>query len=1690
VGVVVGNKWFVLVIVLLFFLSINVDFSSSKNDAIFTSNPLITTLDVRSYNSSISNTQNEEIIVVKSEGFFSRLFSKIFSSSRNLITGFTTGGEIENENQSLASEKDYEDVQNLENFGNNVDTYVLGIDSNIFTSYDDEVIFQENVTYLIEEKIVYENNVSINETELVYENNETEIIIEEIYKSFAENKTQEEIILTSENNYENTTNLENISGDVNTEVITMDSSLFFLENVSEIVKTKKFQIYDSKNQKVNAEIKIENLTNGLNRIKVKPENSRIKEIDFNNVSLKKDLNNLKFEDFPEFNNFINTYSIDPSGLNFTEAIVTVVAKGNVLYKCKDWNYTSQQCFGEWKIFKTDLIPGQEYSFILTPEDPAFGEIYITNAIHLDRNRIFLEDIYDLVYERDYIYASISNNEYIRITFEEELDFTKDITIYAKSSNNGKVEVYEKDSDIKIADFGTIFSDGKYKILLTSLIGKQNTFDLKVVGGTVDFDYIFDPPAVVVNFTSSGSWTVPTNVNKIIVEAWGGGGAGGGVAGGGTTGGRGGGGGGAYARKNISVTPGQNYNIVIGAGGTGTSAAGNPGGDTTFNSTLVVAKGGSGGSATTTGGAGGSATNSVGDVKYAGGTGGNGVGTTSSGGGGGGAGSTGAGGSASGITAGTGTSLLGGTGGTGRTTASNAGNIGNVYGGAGSGALKTSGGTAVNGGAGRQGYLRITYILQTPPTVTLVSPTNNAITTRNVNFTCSAVNASPGRRLTNITFYWNHTGTLIANGTVSVSGISNSTTFQRTNLGVRNIAWNCYVCDNASECGFASTSYTLFANVAPTHTTPILNSTFGTNGDNENLTCYNQSTYDFDGDVVKNIFGWRKNNIPIFLLNMPFEGGSNSTYTKDYSNSRHATGYNFLSTSWSKTSGYDGFGSYKFTRASNTRLVVPDFDYPENFTISLWFKNPPLTGTAFDYFYSHGTWGQKNSIRIYFVESTNNIVTSLWANNDTVEMSFNNASYSNNAWHHYALVVSKTSGVKLYIDNVLIGQNSTAGKGGITPSTNLFLGHRSDLGTDRAYNGSLDELKIFNTALTTEQINLIYSSNYNKIHSSLTSNQDTWQCRITPNDRYVDGTLLISNSVIIGATNDINILSPEELNYNYSNVLVNISATGDDIDTVWFNWNGTNVTYTTPVYVNFTDGEINLYAYVNNTLGNITSTFVTFTVDTTAPIINIISPESRNYYSSNILIDISATDLNLNKVWYNYNGTNTTYISSTIKSFSVGNYTLHAWANDSFGRLSYKNVSFQVLDTVYNGVPYCIDAISPCVAESSLLKCRDTVSDGNGPEPNQPNTLDGCTDGTSVFSVPSCGNDESVENITITSMNDTKFRKNDWVQVKATVHCYGEFNYEGLIYTNNASNPSWSVKQTDNTECAVSGYREVVFEPIQLSDVVGDHAVRVYIVYDPDGANLSQTCGRRTNLTANRYDDNDDVVFKVLNEKIILNIISPMNTTYNTSTILVNISASNPVLDSVWFNWNGTNITYTTPINVTFPDGQYTLIAYANDTYGNIESKNVTFIVDTFTPLLAFTVTLPGQAPVNANSDGNQTAIMNFYSLSNTYYNMNPCVGSSSDCQNETIPFFVYTNTGNINLTLNVYLNSTLPNMFELKANTAYNSTTASIVNTSNLLVGSNILPTNTLDLWFFGSFINAYPNDSTNRTLISNGTQS
>ena len=264
------------------------------------------------------------------------------------------------------------------------------------------------------------------------------------------------------------------------------------------------EIIDARQVKAFVTGTTQTIDKGKYEIRIKPKTHPVKEIVIEDADIQETIKEIiKLDDVEEkgdLSEFAQVYAIDP-GLNFTSATVTVTAKGTELYKCKDWNFSTQSCYGNWALFKTGLVPGQVYSFTLTPEDAGFGEtINITKATHLDENRSFISEIYEQVKALDGVWSDpIYENEYVRVTFEQYLTAENDITVYARNNQslNTSIDVYHYNSSTLITSFPFITTEDYYKVLLTGMNGSHDTFDLKIVNSDnmtayLEFDHIVDP----------------------------------------------------------------------------------------------------------------------------------------------------------------------------------------------------------------------------------------------------------------------------------------------------------------------------------------------------------------------------------------------------------------------------------------------------------------------------------------------------------------------------------------------------------------------------------------------------------------------------------------------------------------------------------------------------------------------------------------------------------------------------------------------------------------------------------------------------------------------------------------------------------------------------------------------------------------------------------------------------------------------------------------------------------------------------------------------------------------------------------------------------------------------------------------------------------------------------------------------
>jgi hypothetical protein len=296
-------------------------------------------------------------------------------------------------------------------------------------------------------------------------------------------------------------------------------------------------------------------------------------------------------------------------------------------------------------------------------------------------------------------------------------------------------------------------------------------------------------------------------------------------------------------------------------------------------------------------------------------------------------------------------------------------------------------------------------------------------------------------------------------------------------------------------------------VEPPGDIPILITSLKTNTPDEDIICFsypiiptiNATTY---------IYKWLKNGNPIAPLIMPFNTADNFT-TKDYSGYGHHA--SVIGPNWTDE-GVVG-GAYYFDGNSEyISFNLPDVfnDIPNNdFTICLWFKSDDIfmdNSIAL-----HASAGPQNFIKLFQMGEEIHFGVS----SEGIKRATRSESLLSNTWYHVAAVwYASEKKLLVYVDGIEYNETGYR-QFALGCGAGLFeLGHGS--ASSKFYKGFLDELEVYDTALTKEQIYQIYLSTKNgsydrrTIISSLTTNGDRWQCIVTPNDGNVDGVPVASN----------------------------------------------------------------------------------------------------------------------------------------------------------------------------------------------------------------------------------------------------------------------------------------------------------------------------------------------------------------------------------------------------------------------------------------------------------------------------------------------------------------------------------------------------------------------------------------------------
>ena len=163
-------------------------------------------------------------------------------------------------------------------------------------------------------------------------------------------------------------------------------------------------------------------------------------------------------------------------------------------------------------------------------------------------------------------------------------------------------------------------------------------------------------------------------------------------------------------------------------------------------------------------------------------------------------------------------------------------------------------------------------------------------------------------------------------------------------------------------------------------------------------------------------------------------------------------------------------SYQFDGNDYIKISQnPILDISNNVTISVWFKGNQLANEAGIIIYGkEGSWGRTS----YGVWSSSYSVVSSFSTSSSSGFMVGSNSLNNGVWYNMSFIFSDGVG-KTYL-NGMINQTQTASH------NTLYLDDGRDLrigvdhpGGPEFFNGSIDDIRIYNRALSAEEIRLLY-----------------------------------------------------------------------------------------------------------------------------------------------------------------------------------------------------------------------------------------------------------------------------------------------------------------------------------------------------------------------------------------------------------------------------------------------------------------------------------------------------------------------------------------------------------------------------------------------------------------------------------------
>ncbi len=384
-----------------------------------------------------------------------------------------------------------------------------------------------------------------------------------------------------------------------------------------------------------------------------------------------------------------------------------------------------------------------------------------------------------------------------------------------------------------------------------------------------------------------------------------------------------------------------------------------------------------------------------------------------------------------------------------------------------------------------------------PVISQVRPANNTVVGSPAQiFLC---NISDNYWIRNLTlFVWNSSGHNLYSHTVNLSGVEDENEFSYTLPYDGGFFWNCLGYDilgnfNWSRLGNFTinlTSSFISANFTPT--TPINNTNTSNTSFTVNVSVWNATELDTFKWILEDVNYTIYNGSLVLMYNLDNESilGENYTSTEGYTivdlssygnnGTAYANGSGVDGPSWTANGRYDGAfdfdGVDDYIDAGNDGSL--NFS-GSSFAVEAWVKSGKIGSGDVGPIVSRDVGSNEAS---WWLRVNDDYTVSFMVQSEGgPEVSVNSTSIVLDDWSHVAAVKDNDSSeIRIYFDGAL--QDSTTDASGSNDPTNnnpVLIGKsNSDAGTDY-FNGSIDEVRIWNKSLSDGEVTQHYYSNLKK-----------------------------------------------------------------------------------------------------------------------------------------------------------------------------------------------------------------------------------------------------------------------------------------------------------------------------------------------------------------------------------------------------------------------------------------------------------------------------------------------------------------------------------------------------------------------------------------------------------------------------------